>query len=315
MRMNLATLYLAIGFSACSPFARPFHQAEDAWRALQERCRPVKTRTYDTGFGYRLVRLPPQSLMRVLECGDRPGKRTSVWMGQSPVTLSDLRVLRGEDLAEGPDHVWPVEDRIEVMDLANLASRREGLEECYIVEGERVVMPRGVCCEGYRLPLASELEVASMTCVSNRQIVTFESDPRKTYLRENFGRGLNMGWHPDQPVVVSADRRSLFGVHDVSAGGTLAWSTQEDPSEGRVYAILSPGLSDVDGGEGARSVPVLREAPMAVNPEDLTVVYGSRWAFYSLDPECQTPGARQRLDGCRTQPPVSVRFARTAGVP
>jgi formylglycine-generating enzyme required for sulfatase activity len=49
----------------------------------------------------------------------------------------------------------------EAVQFANALSRRHGLEECYVINGDQVTWPKGPSCLGWRLPTEAEWEVAA----------------------------------------------------------------------------------------------------------------------------------------------------------
>lgn len=284
----------------CSPFSRPFTTAEGAWEAVEKRCRNIRTDSEVSTFDYPALRLPRKALGFALECAGSVERQPTVWIGQVSVQERHVARLLGEEIASEGDHIWRVEDRMDALRLANRASQEEGFEPCYSIEHDRVVMPRGLCCEGYRLPLYTEIGVASLSC----------GDSLRSGLIEAYGRKDLPGWHPERDLVVSTERVSIFGVHDASAPvRELSWPVERDL--GPVYPASAFGwYFDEDPSEPAdTSLPVVREAPMWSTIDDLEETYG--YSTYILEPDCLMPGARHRFEKCRVKPPLTVRLART----
>jgi formylglycine-generating enzyme required for sulfatase activity len=88
-----------------------------------------------------------------------------VLVGEAEVHQSLYRRLKGVNPSGLAvcGSVCPVEkvSWVEAVMFANAMSAAEGLETCYIVNGEDVRWPKGPACLGYRLPTEAEWEVAA----------------------------------------------------------------------------------------------------------------------------------------------------------
>ncbi len=107
---------------------------------------------------------------------DEPGRHPSETQHRVQITrpflLAATEVTQGmwrEVMDVNPSHFGdcgddcPVErvSWLDVVTFCNALSSEEGLEECYVVDGEDVTWPRGLDCTGYRLPTEAEWEYAT----------------------------------------------------------------------------------------------------------------------------------------------------------
>jgi sulfatase modifying factor 1 len=105
------------------------------------------------------------------DCGDdeRPARRVNlsraVLVGETEVTqgLYERLVGTNPSVFGGCGATCPVENVswLEAVRFANLLSASEGFERCYVISGENVTWPKGLSCQGYRLPTEAEWEVAA----------------------------------------------------------------------------------------------------------------------------------------------------------
>ncbi|MEC7984722.1 MAG: formylglycine-generating enzyme family protein [Myxococcota bacterium] len=87
----------------------------------------------------------------------------SFYVSASEVTQELYEKVMNENPSAVSDSVLPVNQITwyDAIRFANRLSLKEGLETCYIINGEQVSWPNGTDCLGYRLPTEAEWEYAS----------------------------------------------------------------------------------------------------------------------------------------------------------
>ncbi|NPC72442.1 SUMF1/EgtB/PvdO family nonheme iron enzyme [Corallococcus exiguus] len=150
------------------------------------------------------------------------------------------------------------------IDYLNAISKKEGLEPCYAIQGEKVVWTQGLECTGYRLPTEAEWEYAARggTDTAIRRDWRHRLVLRQQRREASPGRqeGRECPWpprHARKPVGVDVGRRGLQ-VHALRRGDERPHHRR--PGAGRGRSEPHPARWQLQGAPAHRpcgaSVPV-----------------------------------------------------------
>ena len=130
---------------------------------------------------YDMVRIPKGSFIMGGAKGEtleRPLHRVEIsrgfYIGETEVTQQLFKEIMGYEpvkfwgeACKGYTHT-PADDNpvycvswYESIKFANALSKRDGLEQCYLIKRGKLYWPKGLDCTGYRLPTEAEWEVAA----------------------------------------------------------------------------------------------------------------------------------------------------------
>ena len=142
---------------------------------------------------------------------------------------------------------------IDAIEFANALSRRDGLEECYVVQPEKVLWPKGGDCLGWRLPTEEEWEWLARG--GEKYLYAGSSDPKE------------VAWFWDngqlQTQVVGKKKSNGFGLYDMS-GNVWEWCW----AEYKPYEALQ---TDPPRSLNRSTAKVLRGGAWSVALQDLRV--------------------------------------------
>ena len=101
----------------------------------------------------------------------------------------------------------------DAVELANLLSKKTGLSPCYEMVGDDVLWPKGVKCEGYRLPLEEEWEYAAKSRTEKFVYAGGNALDDLGWYRQNSRFG---------PSEIAAKKPNSLGLYDMS-GNVWEW--------------------------------------------------------------------------------------------
>lgn len=196
----------------------------------------------------------PAGSFQIGSTSEDPDRKSNEYVAQVKLTRSfsmkATEVTQGEwffitgkpsayyDMACGYDCAAVGINFFEALEYLNALSKREKLEPCYEINGDKASWPKGLDCQGYRLPTEAEWEYAARGKSSERRYGDLEEIA--WYDKNSDGKL--------KPVALK--KPNAYGLHDVLGNAAeWVWDVSEYTAFDKEGEVVDPVIGGTDLGD------------------------------------------------------------------